>query len=539
MTTTSGKIVVLKDKNNQNILPKTTSLGVYMKDGKSLEELSSEGVYYEETLDTIQVNRPEIIDKVNTIESGLISVNSQLEQIVIQPEFINKDLTELQNAIDKALAKSLRVVDLGNKTYNINNILRVKGNITLQKGTINFSNNLASIYLYDHASLKELVIDCKNFEKYGGAIRLIDTDGVIIDGVTVLGEQRGESIFTNSRAINTVIRNCNFPDTGWGILFNDGGDRQADGIDYSGQSIGSGLQILNCQFGKSDKLKDGDAIEINTPNHRFNDIIVKNCVVHKTNAANDGNGIGFGFAQCDNVLCEGNTLKNIAGAGAIHFEWCTDAKAINNSIYDGIYAIQAVTGDNYKILNNSIYGSEYGLFCMADSADQTNLRIEGNYFNGLTKYGIVIQRAKYVDIINNTIINYMSTNNTAIISFQDSQSGVGVKFSNVKNNKIIKGNGVDRSGKGTIATSANSTENLFENNYFEGYETYSVNTNTNTNRLVNYVRGTGRKGKLIYSEGTPQGYYPSNVGDIAIDIINGDFYKGTGGGNNWSKINSQ
>jgi nitrous oxidase accessory protein NosD len=427
------------------------------------------------------------------------------------------------------------IVDLGNITYTINGILKVKDKIVLQNGRINFLSETGQLYLYGNASLRNLTIDSGSFIKWGGAIALINTNGVILDGVTVLGNQRGEAVFCNSKASNTVIKNCYFPDTGWGILFNDGSSRLADGVDYTGQSIGSGLIISDCVFGKSDKTTDGDAVEINTPNLRFSDIVVKNCKALKTTSIDSNNGIGFGFAHCDNVLCEGNTLKNIVGTGSLHFEWCSNVKANNNSIYDSQYGIVFQAGNDHVFENNSVYRCDYGFFCMYNGVDtQSFAKLLNNYLDGLKQYGILVQNAKYIDVIGNTIINYTGQLNTAIISFQET-NGKGVTFSKIKSNRFILGTGTARPANPNISLSTLSTDNEVEDNYFEGYNSYDISIDLTKNKLVNYIRGN-KVGLTVHSKGDPTGYYPSTTSSLAVDTTTGFLYRGTGVGNGWTKI---
>jgi hypothetical protein len=230
------------------------------KKAKHAEELA-QGII-DGSIDT-GVLQTKIDEKLGALEAqyapDLAGVKTSLAEIAIQPTNYqaSDDLGKLQNAIDDAVTKNKTIVDLGNITYTINGILKVKDKIVLQNGRINFLSETGQLYLYGNASLRNLTIDSGSFIKWGGAIALINTNGVILDGVTVLGNQRGEAVFCNSKASNTVIKNCYFPDTGWGILFNDGSSRLADGVDYTGQSIGSGLIISDCVFGKSDKTTDG------------------------------------------------------------------------------------------------------------------------------------------------------------------------------------------------------------------------------------------------------------------------------------------
>ena len=95
MAIETGKMVILKDGNNENIFPKSSSQAIYMSDGRTLESLTDEGVFFEENSDIIELNKPEMVKKINTMENDLISVNSQLEQKAKQ-----KDVDVLKERMD-------------------------------------------------------------------------------------------------------------------------------------------------------------------------------------------------------------------------------------------------------------------------------------------------------------------------------------------------------------------------------------------------------------------------------------------------------
>ena len=131
MTTTTGKIVILKDGNNENILPKTSSLGVYMNDGKTLEELSSEGVYFTDTLDSVQISRPELIEKVNNIGLELKQKANDFDSLRLTNDktitgAINELFTSVSNG--KSLLASA-ITDKGISTLATDSFETMKENI--------------------------------------------------------------------------------------------------------------------------------------------------------------------------------------------------------------------------------------------------------------------------------------------------------------------------------------------------------------------------------------------------------------------------
>ena len=84
----SGKIVSLKDGQDLNIFPETAASAVYLENGKTLEESV---ITYKESEESIILNTPDLVKKINDIETGLGTVNSQLEQNV-QMELENNNV---------------------------------------------------------------------------------------------------------------------------------------------------------------------------------------------------------------------------------------------------------------------------------------------------------------------------------------------------------------------------------------------------------------------------------------------------------------
>lgn len=106
----ASKIVILKNGSNEEILPKTSSLGVYMTDGKSLEALAGECLYYDTPSDAIQVTKPEVIERVNAISTELVQVKSDITELS-NKQTINDNLTTTDKSwsSDKTLKEILKV----------------------------------------------------------------------------------------------------------------------------------------------------------------------------------------------------------------------------------------------------------------------------------------------------------------------------------------------------------------------------------------------------------------------------------------------
>ena len=62
----TGKIVSLKDRENGAIFPQTSAEAVYTNDGKNLEQLTEETIFFSENKDVIELQRPEILEQIET-----------------------------------------------------------------------------------------------------------------------------------------------------------------------------------------------------------------------------------------------------------------------------------------------------------------------------------------------------------------------------------------------------------------------------------------------------------------------------------------
>lgn len=184
MTTTTGKLVVLKDGNDQNIFPKTSSLGVYMNDGKSLEDLASESVYISEDVDAIELQKPEMVEKINNIVT-------QLEQ-------------NLHYNIKYFGAKGDGVTDDSQYFINIGS----RDSIIIPKGIYFINNNIT--------------IDCDLMFLKGAIIKIADGCTITINGTIKSGLYKiFEYSDSSSIIVNPAKNKVGFPEW-FGAVANDG-----------------------------------------------------------------------------------------------------------------------------------------------------------------------------------------------------------------------------------------------------------------------------------------------------------------------------
>ncbi|MGN1132748.1 MAG: dockerin type I domain-containing protein, partial [Ruminococcus sp.] len=250
------------------------------------------------------------------------------EEFGLAPDTVD-EMCYFQKALDSATELGLPL-DLEGKTYYI---YTSEARCPIINGTLKIMPSSSLVLTGNNVSLNSVNIsrwwDGDGYEY--GDVRLHLTDGCVIENCNFSAQTGCPRIFCNTEASNTTIRNCTFSE-GFGILFNDGvpQNRKYNDVLYT-STIGKGLYIDNCTFNTQDKAAQyaGDNIEVNTPNHRFSDVRVTNCTSY---GAKEGSfmGIGFGFAQVDNLVCSENVLYNIEGPGAIHMEGCTDVESKNN-----------------------------------------------------------------------------------------------------------------------------------------------------------------------------------------------------------------
>lgn len=275
----------------------------------------------------------------------------------------NDDSRLFQKALDFAAEKGVPL-NLEGKTYHI---YTSEARCPIVNGSLKIMPGSSLVLTGNKVSLKSVDISrwWKGDSCWNGDVRLHLTDGCVIEDCKFSAYASSPRIFCNTSANNTTIRNCTFSE-GFGILFNDGepDNRKYNGAVYT-DTIGKGLIVDNCTFNTEGKAVEysGDNVEVNTPNHRFSDVRVTNCVSY--GAKEDYNvGMGFGFAQVDNLVCSNNILSNIEGSGAIHMEVCTNVESKNNVVKDSQYGIMCLATKTAVYENNTIENCEYGIQCI-------------------------------------------------------------------------------------------------------------------------------------------------------------------------------
>lgn len=281
------------------------------------------------------------------------------------PEDANDDLRLFQKALDAAAKKNVPL-DLEGKTYHI---YTSEAKCPIINGTLKIMPSSSLVLTGNKVSLKNVnVFRWWKGDGYGyGDVRLHLTDGCVIENCNFSAHTSCPRIFCNTAANNTIIKNCAFSE-GFGILFNDGEPetRKYNNKLYT-NSIGKGLIVDNCIFNTSERpvQYEGDNVEVNTPNFRFSDVQVTNCVSYGAKI-NTNVGIGFGFAQVDHIVCSDNKLYNIQGSGAIHMEACTDVESNNNTVKNSQYGIMCIYNKNASYSGNTIEDCDYGIYCSSE-----------------------------------------------------------------------------------------------------------------------------------------------------------------------------
>lgn len=344
-----------------------------------------------------------------------------------------------QKVLDAAAQRGVPV-NLEGKTYYIYNS---EASCEIMNGSLRIMPSSSLVLTGDNVSLIKVNIsrwwDGDGYES--GDVRLHLTTGCVIENCNFSSQTSCPSIFCNTSAVNTTIRNCTFSE-GFGILFNDGNaeNRKYNDVLYT-DTIGKGLIVDNCVFNTDGKAVQyaGDNIEVNTPNYRFSDVHVTNCVSYGAKTSPNV-GIGFGFAQVENIVCSENSLSDIEGAGAIHMEGCTNVECKNNEVKNSVYGIMCLYTKGALYDSNTIDGCEYGIQCVSQypyGFDEDISFCNNNIYNCTSKpfWGSGMKNCEIIENVFQTDCNYPS----AIIQLQYSKSYE-------TNNVSVVGNTIEYTG---------------------------------------------------------------------------------------------
>lgn len=375
----------------------------------------------------------------------------------------------------------------------------------------------------------------------GAIINLHECSKAVIDNVEVTAGSWRKAVGAITRADYTRI-NALRTYTAWGILFNDTSfiDRSnIEGVDYTGQSIGTGLTVTNSEFfGPPNPTWTGDAIEINAPTERFSNVIVSNCRVHKTYTSNMV-GIGFGFAQVDHVTVSECYIEQCpAPAGAYHAEFCSDVKFVNNTAVNCRSGF-AVEGTNGALVSGNRMEScwEFSLKSQSSYDPCIDLTIVDNTFIGLKTTNdvlafndIIAGNAKFVSIVRNKFLGMGQTGLSHINFVPYGSPAVAVTHAQIKDNIFANTTGLaaadliflNPSNSGLRSSGNDFTTYLNPaTSFISRISAYGVSED--------YYRGEASVetavGMRIKSGGTPVGWVAGLPGAIVDDVVNGVQYR--------------
>ena len=406
-------------------------------------------------------------------------------------------------------------------------------------GTFTFSSNSAKFVLTGKSTFKDAVVTVGTYSNsyltpLGGIINIHLGNGVVIDNIEITdGSNSGQvGIFCSTIANNTTIKNCKIDYASWGILFNDqvAEARIVDGIDYTGQSIGSGLILANNSVGATDKLSTayGDAIEINTPSERFKDIKCIGNVCKTTKTSNSANGLGFGFANVDNIVVSNNTVSGVdVAAGALHVENSTNVNISDNVVYDSTTGVSASANNGCIVSSNSLSVSQSAITSNSISSSRaSNYTINSNVCTGTYEYGVLLYGHDATNISDNVFENY-SINAISINSTED----FNAEYIGIYNNIFVNTSNVSilaiSTSAGNTVKNLRSQGNTF--NTISGKDSSYITLLSSYGVSNDYIKtASDASGFLANVASSPTGYIANSIGSFAIDTNNGVIYMNDG-----------
>lgn len=433
------------------------------------------------------------------------------------------DTNNLQAAFDFASSNNL-YVDLCGKNYLIKNNITID-NIKIINGTITKANTNIYVVCKNKFALDNVNIytagDCRDL-----TIELVDSNGGKITHTNIYG-----CIRCKTKAVNTKIYESTIYHGDYGILFNDGDpNRTYNGITYT-ETIGKGLYIKDCDFVVMTAQQNGDTVEINCPNKRFNDIVLENNTVRLkdgiTRVADANGSIGFGFASCDNFRVVNNDLTGVGSInGTIHYEWCSNGRIKFNNLINnfghGIIGIDSTDVDNDE---NFIDGCTRGISMVSDYALNTRINVRKNKIKHMKEYGIYGAGLLNNIILDNEIIEPVASPNYSSFTFMffyDNSIG-GLQKSIITGNKFYKGSFTGNLNLPINAKTPKCINNFFKDNLGMDFAVYYFDIGPN-NQLQHSLVGANLQFYILNI--SPIGYLPADViGALCLNYTTGNIYR--------------
>ena len=457
---------------------------------------------------------------------------------------VTDDTAAIQAAID-AVAINGRVIGDAQGNFKVTARINLT-NKDLRDIRLTYASNSAMLVMTGKARLTNTIISVgttiRTFAApLPGVINLHLATGAVIDNVEITdGITDRVGVFCSSLASNTTVRNCRMNYIGWPILYNDAipAQRIVDGVDYAGQSIGSGLYITSCELGAADKTAVGDAIEINCPSARFSNIKVSGCVVLKTNTTGS-NGLGIAAADCDGFQVSDCLVRNVASAaGGLHAEAHTDVVFTNNVIQACATGIGlGVDGQDALINGNTISGCGDAIQCIGSVASMKGVSITANQILNTENTAIIFLNVDAGIIANNYIKDITTAGGSRqYISLQQS-GGLTTTRHSITGNTYGR---VSGAAQPLLGSSGTVTEVYSGSNVFYGIGGNEIAGYYAAVRSVglcsDHYRNDGNTSAINGTINTdPTGYVTGASGDFMTNVNGGVLYRHDG--TNWvSKV---
>lgn len=234
----------------------------------------------------------------------------------------------LQQSIDKAATGDL-TVDLGGQTlWQYGTTIQREG-VEVKNGQLVYADAACLVKQGKETKLTDLKIDNRGNNSALPIIELLDVDGTIIRRVEITGNTPRKAVLCRSRASNVLAEDLTISgNIGWGWVYNDGSKEQeklgnpnfrvVNGVDYTGEPMGSNTTLRRYKFGSPELARSGDASQFNLVECGYTGILIEDSQVDKT-VKGDSKGFAFGHANCRDVIIRRIKASNI-GFSALHFE---------------------------------------------------------------------------------------------------------------------------------------------------------------------------------------------------------------------------